>query len=73
LSVFEDLEDEHIMAIFNWAMYGSAGAPIEAEGGEVEMADLVKFHQGGERASVDAPGPDGADVLSASVSSARPA
>jgi hypothetical protein len=71
LNVFEDVEDAHIMAIFNWAMTGARGAAVKMKGGEVEVDDLVNFHPDGERSAANDARAGGADVRTAPEPDAR--
>jgi hypothetical protein len=66
LSIYE-LEDAHLFAIFNWAMGGAKGAPVETASGEVEVESLRRFHPPGPRESANSPGPDGEAVRAASL------
>jgi hypothetical protein len=73
LNVLEDVEDNHIMAIFNWAMTGARGAAVKMKGGEVAVDDLLKIHPDGERRAADDAGASGADVRPAALEDARAA
>jgi hypothetical protein len=71
LNVFEDLEDEHLTKIFNWAMTGGRGEPIRTERGEVAVDDLLSFHAPGAGGATDAAGANSADVRAEALRDAR--